>query len=88
MLSRPKFKPEWDVLRILRLILFETVPVKSEFKAVLDDPADDAVINTAYDGRADYVVSGDGHLLKMKEFKGIPIVTISRMRDVLRAGPA
>ena len=41
------------------------------------------MINAAYDGRADYIVSGDRHLLKMKEFKGIPIVTVARMLDIL-----
>lgn len=41
------------------------------------------MINAAYDGRADYIVSGDRHLLKMKEFAGIPIVTVARMLDIL-----
>lgn len=50
------------------------VKVKSSFKVVEEDPKDDVVLNTAYDGKAAYVVSGDSHLQKVKRFKGIIIV--------------
>ena len=84
VLSRPKFERYWDVsVNILHPDLFDLVTTKSKFRAVPDDPDDDMVINAAYDGRADYIVSGDRHLLKMKEFKGIPIVTVARMLDIL-----
>lgn len=52
------------------------VPIKSRFKIVKEDPDDDIIVRTAYDGKADYIVSGDKHLLALKEFKGIRIVTI------------
>ena len=84
VLSRPKFERYSAVsVNILYPNLFDLVTVKSKFRAVPDDPDDDMVINAAYDGRADYIVSGDRHLLKMKEFKGIPIVTVARMLDIL-----
>jgi predicted nucleic acid-binding protein len=47
------------------------------------DPTDDIILRTAYDGKADYIVSGDEHLLALKEFKGIKIVTVSEMLEVL-----
>jgi hypothetical protein len=37
------------------------------------------VINTALDGNADYVVSGDPHLLSLSNYKGIEIVTVNDM---------
>ena len=40
-----------------------------------EDPEDDAVVNTAYDGKADYIVSGDKHLLRLTRFKGVRIVS-------------
>ena len=58
---------------------------KSEFRAVPDDSDDDIVINAAYDGHADYIVTGDKHLLGMGEFRGIPIITIARMLDLLQS---
>lgn len=52
------------------------IPMKSRFKIVEEDPDDDIIVRTAYDGKANYIVSGDKHLLALKEFKGIKIVTI------------
>jgi putative PIN family toxin of toxin-antitoxin system len=42
---------------------------------VTDDPDDNRVLECAVTGRADYIVSGDRHLLKLKEHAGIPILT-------------
>jgi len=36
--------------------------IKSKFKVVKADPADDAILRTALDGKADCIVSGDNHL--------------------------
>ena len=59
--------------------LSDTVVAKSGFTAVKTDPADNMIINTAYDGRADYIVSGDRDLLRMKRFKQTRMVTVTRM---------
>jgi putative PIN family toxin of toxin-antitoxin system len=42
---------------------------------VLADPDDDMVLATAVGGSADAIVSGDAHLLRIGEFRGIPIMT-------------
>jgi uncharacterized protein len=44
-------------------------------RVVIADPADDIYIAAAADGLADYIVSGDGHLLELVEHEGIRIVT-------------
>ena len=59
------------------------VQVKSRFKAVKEDPDDDIIVQAAYDGKADYIVSGDKHLLALKEFKGIKILTVDEMLNLL-----
>ncbi|MHB2037263.1 MAG: putative toxin-antitoxin system toxin component, PIN family [Nitrososphaerales archaeon] len=61
------------------------VRTKSKFKIVKEDPEDDVILATAYDGDAEYVVSGDRHLLNMKEFRGIKIVTADKMIQILSA---
>ncbi|MGH2403528.1 MAG: putative toxin-antitoxin system toxin component, PIN family [bacterium] len=43
--------------------------------AVPDDPDDNRILEAALEGRADLIVSGDHHLLSLKQFSGIPIVT-------------
>ena len=62
----------------------EIVQINSKFKAVKEDPDDDIILRTAYDGKANYIVSGDKHLLSMKEFKEIKIVTVDEMLELLR----
>lgn len=42
---------------------------------ILRDPADDAVLAAALAARADLIVSGDAHLLDLKHFQGMAIVT-------------
>jgi len=41
---------------------------------ITDDPDDDAVLACAVAARADLVVSGDPHLVKLLQYDGIPIV--------------
>ncbi len=53
----------------------EIVKVKSKFRLMEEDPKDDMVLNTAYDGRATCIVSGDGHLQNLKKFRSIRIVS-------------
>ena len=60
------------------------VKVKSKFKSVKDDPDDDVILRTAYDGNADYIVSGDNHLLSLGEFRRIKIVTVDEMLKILK----
>jgi predicted nucleic acid-binding protein len=42
--------------------------------AIRDDPDDDAVLACAVAAKADLVVSGDPHLVKLEQYEGIPIV--------------
>ena len=47
------------------------------------DPKDNIIIETAYDGNADIIVSGDRHLLELKTFKRIKIMTVEGMLGLL-----
>ena len=60
------------------------VTFKRRFKIVEEDPDDNIVLSTAYGGDARYIISGDKHLLKLKEFRGIEIVTVKEMLELLR----
>jgi putative PIN family toxin of toxin-antitoxin system len=80
VLRRPRFETSEDEIHKIVLALIQTgevVSVRSNFKVVKHDPDDDAIVNTAHDGRADMIVTGDSHLLRLKSFKGIKIVSVS-----------
>lgn len=66
-----------------KLLKFSTliVPVeKIEFKK---DPNDSKILECAVAGNADYIISGDKHLLKLKEFRGSKIVSPRKMLKIL-----
>jgi predicted nucleic acid-binding protein len=49
--------------------------IPTEAPAVIaDDPDDDHVLACAVAGEADYIVSGDRHLLTLGEYRGIRIL--------------
>ncbi|MCP8315778.1 MAG: putative toxin-antitoxin system toxin component, PIN family [archaeon] len=59
------------------------VKLKSNFSVIKEDPKDDIILNTAYDGKVDYIVSGDFHLQKLKKFKDIKIVSPKQMMKII-----
>lgn len=42
---------------------------------IAEDPSDDRYLECAIEGEAEYIVSGDQHLLELAEYQGISIVT-------------
>ncbi len=68
----------------LKILLSSAAFVRVRSKVrVFEDP-DDLVLSTAKDGKADAIVTGDKHLLSLREFKGTKIVTVDRMLVILR----
>ena len=83
---RRKFdQDEDDIKQALRQISRAAVVSKPVAKLrLVDDEADNRILECAFDNRADLVVTGDRHLLKLRRFEGIPIV---RLADFLRLFP-
>lgn len=50
---------------------------------VTPDPKDDMVIACGVEGKADYIVSGDPHLLKIKQYSDVQIVSPAEFVRVL-----
>lgn len=57
--------------------------VPDPVSVVQDDPDDDIVLGTATAGDADYIVTGDNHLLALGSFAGIPIVNPAHFLHIL-----
>jgi putative PIN family toxin of toxin-antitoxin system len=53
---------------------------------ITEDPDDNTILATASEGEAEYIVSGDRHLLELREFGEIKIVTVGKMLELLRIG--
>lgn len=78
VLARPRIKlnlleQEFIINNYKRFsIKIETM---SKFDIIKEDPDDNKFLECAFDGKAVYIISGDDHLLNLKEFKGIKILT-------------
>ena len=80
-----KYITEKDVKEFLSVIrsVAAVIKLKSKFRVIKEDPDDDLILETAFDGNADNIVSGDEHLLKLKKFKEIDIVSVNDMLKLL-----
>ncbi|MEP7292393.1 MAG: PIN domain-containing protein, partial [Chloroflexota bacterium] len=65
--------------------LVELVDPAAIQPVIIADPTDDAILACAVSGKADYIVSGDKHLLNLGSYASIPIVTINLFFEKLAA---
>jgi len=57
------------------LDMVQIVPVVGSLKNILRDPKDHPILETAEIAKAQYLVTGDNHLLILRKFKNIKILT-------------
>lgn len=82
VLLQPKFRMNRsEVIKAKNALIKtgKTIKVTSKRRVIGEDPDDDIFINAALDGNADYIISGDPHLLGLSKYKGIEIVTVNDM---------
>lgn len=75
--KRPDIAAKWksQIAKVMTII------EKSETVDICRDPKDNMFLECAIAANAYYLVSGDSDLLVLKEFKKIPIVTVSQFFD-------
>lgn len=56
---------------------------KTKLPQITSDPNDNILVETAFDGKASYLVSGDKHLPTLEKFSKIRIVTVDKMLRIL-----
>jgi putative PIN family toxin of toxin-antitoxin system len=67
--------PEQATRAVAEILACATLTkIKGDLHVVADDRDDDKIIECAIAGKAAYIVSGDRHLLDMKEYEGIAIL--------------
>jgi putative PIN family toxin of toxin-antitoxin system len=67
------------------VVLAELVSGTVQVAGVSEDPGDDQYLAAAIVGRASFVVTGDPHLLTVRECEGIRIITPRSFLDLLGA---
>jgi len=66
-----------SIEEILRAVLSisNLIETKAKLDIIKADPKDNIILEAALDGKVDYIVSYDSHLLNMIEFRGIKIIS-------------
>ena len=61
---------------IEKILLFTSlIEPKQKVDVIKEDPDDNKVIECAIESSSEYIITYDRHLLKLKEYKGIKIIT-------------
>jgi putative PIN family toxin of toxin-antitoxin system len=92
VLAYPKFELAAEeikaIIEIELLPFVEAVKVKSKIRVIAKDPSDDKFLELAVDGKADFLISHDKHLLGLGVFRGIRILSVAEFlrpdRSILR----
>lgn len=86
VLQRPKLRlKSRSIATIVNRVYRKAEFVAPEEKifVVLADTTDNKFIEAAIKANTDYIVSGDKHLLDLKEYKSIPIITAREFIGIL-----
>ncbi|MGC8816518.1 MAG: putative toxin-antitoxin system toxin component, PIN family [Candidatus Hadarchaeum sp.] len=66
------------------LTISDIISPKRSVRVIHEDPADNEVLGCALEGKARYIVSGDKHLPRLKEFGRIKIVRAKELLNILK----
>jgi uncharacterized protein len=83
---REKFEFSDDALYLAETLVRRAgIVVEPDRTLVLitEDPEDNRVLEAAAEGKADAIISGDRHLLTLKAYEGIPIMSPRQFLDRL-----
>jgi len=85
ILRRDFDEPDKMIHRQISLILeyARIIQVAVSLDVVKDDPEDDKIVECAASCNADYIVTGDKHLLNLKEYNRIKIISPRKLVEML-----
>lgn len=91
VLGYPKIREKIGVTdeairRFFRLVFRKAVITKDIYKSdrITSDPTDNKFLACALETKADYIISGDNHLLELKHFHGTQIVDARTFINILK----
>jgi putative PIN family toxin of toxin-antitoxin system len=88
VINRPKFGLKQETIdKIARYVyqFSEFVVPEEKIRYIEHDPKDDKFLEAAIAGNADVIISGDKHMLDLKKFRSIPILSGREFLDFLNA---
>ena len=86
VLGYPKFSFDYDQKsRFINLLIEISTLVKLDeiLNVIGDDPEDNIIITSAVIGGADFIITGDEHILKLKKFRTISILNAKDFMNLI-----
>jgi len=83
VLQRIRREHKDDIIRIYRLISIKVSP-KIRVNVIERDPSDNKFLEAALEAKADFIITGDHHLLELREFRGVKILSPSDFLKLLQ----
>lgn len=81
-----KYNLNENIIDDIATFLYEgTILTENSYKVskITEDPEDNKFIGCAIEGEADYIVSGDEHLLSLKNYRGIQVINADSFLKML-----
>lgn len=85
VLEYPKFQFTEEQKSTFLTIVVETatlVETYDKVKVVGEDRSDNIILESAVEGKVDFIISGDEHLLKIKDYENVKIVTVAEFLEL------
>jgi putative PIN family toxin of toxin-antitoxin system len=86
VLQRPKFDYSPEMIQVILKELAgvsDFVNASKTMDVVLEDPEDNRILECAVEAEANYIVTGDSHLLKLSRYQNIEIVNAVAFLETL-----
>ena len=78
-------KEETDKISTEVIIRFlKIVEINERIDEIKEDPTDNKILECAVESNSEYILSYDKHLLNIKEFRGIKIITPEEYLEILK----
>jgi len=87
VMNYPKFKftdEQKDRFLLILLEIATLIQTKAKVDAIKEDPDDNIILEPANEMKIDFIISGDEHLVGLKEFKKARIITAKELLDLVR----
>ena len=90
VLNRAKFKDFTedkkekieDLIRVI-LSISKLIKIKTKIDIINEDPKDNIILETAIDGKAEYIISYDNHLINMIQYKDVKMITPTKFLKII-----
>ncbi|OGF22197.1 putative toxin-antitoxin system toxin component, PIN family [Candidatus Falkowbacteria bacterium RBG_13_39_14] len=94
LIQSNKFKPALEKILLSPEDIINAIGDKSvilpdpaSIPKIINDPSDNTILACAVSARANFIISGDSHLLKLKSFQNIPILTPRKFLTSVHPAP-